>query len=154
MLNKTVKILAGFGLLYYTVLRGVNAITVGIRGAQFVGVDLAKKEVQVKLFFYIKNPLLIGVKLRAITGDVYMQGMKVGYVNSSYDYFLSGGKTQTVPVTVICNIASLSEAMIANIQSGNIQTLTIAFDGYITAGKNGVALPIQKTIGWNEIKKW
>lgn len=153
-MNKTGKILLVCGLLYYTIARGVNALDISIRGAQFGGLDLTKKEVQVKLFFYIKNPLLIGIKLRGITGDVYMQGLKVGYVNSSYDYFLSGGRTQTVPVTVTCNIASLSEAMIANIQSGNIQTLTVAFDGYITAGKNGVALPIQKTIGWNEIKKW
>lgn len=109
---------------------------------------------QVKLFFYIKNPLLIGVKLRAIVGDVYMQGMKVGYVNSSYDYFLSGCKTHVIPVTVTCGIAQLGEAMIANIQSGNIQTLTVSFDGYITAGKNGVTIPVQKTLNWKEIQKW
>lgn len=154
-MNKTVGIIAGLGLLYYTVLRGASALTIGIRGYQLSGVDLVNKTVQVRLNFYIKNPLFVGIKLRGIVGDVYMQGMKVGSINSSYDYFLSGGgKVHSVPVTVTCSMASLGEAMIANIQSGNVQTLTVAFDGSIRIGKNGVAIPIQKTLDWREIQKW
>ena len=152
-MNRTVKILAGCGLLYYAVLRGVNALTVGVRGCQLAGLDLVSNTVQIRLFFYIKNPLFVGIKLRGIVGDVYMHGMKVGYVNSSYDYYLSGRKTHIIPVTVSCDIASLGEAVITNIQTGNIQTLTVAFDGTIAVGNNGVKLPLQKTIDWNDITK-
>lgn len=154
-LNRSVGILAGFGLLYYAVLRGVNAIAVGVRGYQFAGLNLTEHEVSVRLFFYIKNPLLVGVKLKGIYGDVYMQGIKVGYINSAYDYFLSGRRTHIVPVTVTCDITSLGEAVALNIQSGDIKTLTVAFDGSIVVGKNGnVSLPVQRTMDWREIQKW
>lgn len=154
MMKKTARIMAGLGLLYIAVLRGASALAVGIRGYQIEGVDLSNGEVRIKLFFYIKNPLLIGVKLQGITGDVYMQSMKVGYVNSSYDYYLSGAKTHVVPVTVVCDIRSLGEAAVANIQSGNIQTLTVAFDGSIVVGSKGiVTIPIQKTLTWEDLRK-
>lgn len=153
MANKTVRIIAGIGLLYYSVLRGVSALAVGIRGYQFAGLDFSENTLRVKLFFAIKNPLLVGVKLRGIVGDVYMQGIKVGEVNSEYNYFLSGCKTHIVPITVTCNISSLGEAVIANIQTGNINTLTIAFDGYASVGNNGVTLPVQTTLNWEDLKK-
>ena len=82
---------------------------------------------------------------------MYIQGQKVGYVNSIYNYYLSGGHTHQIPVNVRLQISQLGAAVWANIQTGDIKNLTIAFDGKIYIGSAGVPIPIQWSTDYNEM---
>lgn len=150
-MERWLKICAAFGLGWWAVLRGINALVVGVKSWQFKGLDLSNGIVDFTINFVIKNPLIVGLTLKRISGDLYIQGQKVGYINSVYDYFLSGGHTHQIPVGIRIKISQLGSAVIANIQTGDIKSLTIAFDGQITVGSAGVSLPIQWSTDWNEL---
>ena len=151
MEDRWLKIGAAVGLLWWGVLRGINALMIGVKSWQFRGLDLTNGIVDFNINFLIKNPLIVGLTLNKIYGDLYIQGQKVGYVNSAYDYFLAGGRTHQIPVGIRIKIGQLGSAVIANIQSGDIKSLTIAFDGKILIGSAGVPLPIHWSTDWNEL---
>ena len=147
------KILGGAALLWWGVLRGASALMVGIKSWAFRGIDISNMNVDLTLNFMIKNPLFIGLTLKGIYGDVYVQGHKVGQVSTSYNYYLSGGRTHIIPVLVTLNMASVGQAAMENIQSGNVQTFTIAFDGRLLIGKAGVPVPVQVNYNWGDLTK-
>lgn len=146
-------IVIGAALLYYSVLRGVNALAVWLAKYEFVSVSLTQKTIRFRLYFAIKNPLLVGLKLRLIEGDVYVQGVKIGSTNMAYDYYLAGQKTHVIPVELECSMQGLTEAAITNLQTGDPRTLTISFVGHIGVGDSYVVrLPIEKTLNWEDLK--
>ena len=150
-MERWLKICAAFGLAWWGVLRGVNALMVGVKSWQFRGIDLTNGYVDFTINFLIKNPLIVGLTLNRIYGDLFMQGQKVGYINSTYNYYLSGGRTHQIPVGVRIKISQLGAAALANIQSGDIKSLTIAFDGEILIGSAGVPIPINWSTDYEEL---
>lgn len=147
------KIVIGLGLLYYGVLRGAKSLIVKVKNYSFAGLDVASGTVQLYLNLMIKNPLLVGVQIKGATGDVYVQGYKVGYVNMSYDYYLAGGHTHILPVVVNLLMGDVAQGALLNIQSGDIRNLTVAFDGKIYAGKYSVGIPVQFELDYNDFVK-
>lgn len=147
------KIVIGLGLLYYGVLRGAKSLIVKVKNYSFAGLDITNGTVQLYLNLMIKNPLLVGVQIKGATGDVYVQGYKVGYVNMSYDYYLAGGHTHVLPVVVNLVMGDVAQGALLNIQSGDIRNLTVAFDGKIYAGKYSVGIPVQFELDYNDFVK-
>ena len=124
---------------------------VAVRDYSFRGLSLTDGTVSLNLNFLIKNPLFVGLTLKGIAGDVYAQGQKVGYINTTIDYYLSGGHTHVVPVVVNLNMSSVGQAALLNIQSGDISTLTIAFDGKIYIGSYSIGIPVQITLNYEDL---
>lgn len=152
--EKVIRLAAAGAVLWYGLLRGVNALVMGVRGFRFSGISLTNRTATFVLDFQIHNPLFVGVTLNSVLGDVYIQGVKCGAVQNIYNYYLSGGKTHNIPVSVTIDLSGLASAVVANIESGNVQTLTIDFDGAVVVGSSGlVRLPIQKTITYNDLLK-
>lgn len=147
------KIIVGASFLWYFFCRGANALIVKVKGYSFRDVNIINGTVSLNLNFYIKNPLFIGLTLKSIVGDVYVQGIKVGYVNTTIDYYLSGAHTHIVPVVVNLDVAELGSAALLNIQSGDVRTLTIAFDGKIFVGDMNVGVPVNITLDYNDLTK-
>lgn len=151
--SKIAKILCGAALLWWGVLRGANALMVGIKSWAFRGIDLNNGTVDITLNFLIKNPLLVGMTLKSIAGEIYVQGKKVGEVGGTYNYYLSGGHTHQIPVLVRLNMSSVGQAAMLNIQSGDVRTLTLAFDGRLYVGKAGVPVPISVSYNWDDLAR-
>ena len=150
-MNELAKILGGAALLWWGVLRGASALVVGIKSWTFRGLDLTTGTVDITLNFLIKNPLIVGLTLKGIQGDVYVQGQNVGTVAMNYDYYLSGGHTHQIPVIVRLNMANVGQAALLNIQSGDVRTLTLAFDGKLLIGSAGVPVPINVSYNWEDL---
>lgn len=150
--RKVIGWTAAIAAAWYGILRGANALFVGIRGYRFQAVSLQNRTASFSLNFVIKNPLLVGITLREVSGDIYIQGIKCGLVATKYNYFLSGGKTHVIPVVVTISLEGLASAVVENIMSGDVRTLTIDFDGAVFVGDSGlVRIPIQKTVTWEEL---
>lgn len=146
-----VKYGLGFGLVWYGVLRGAKGLIVKVYDYAFRGLDITTGTVSLALNFLVKNPLFVGITIKGITGDIYAQGQKVGYINTVTDYYLAGGHTHIIPVIANLTFSGAAQALIANIQSKDIRTLTISFDGKIYAGKYGVGVPVQIELDYNDL---
>lgn len=149
--KQIVKLGLGGLLLYYGVLRGARGLVVGIHNYSFRSVDLTNGTVSLNLNFIIKNPLFVGLTLNSIRGYIYAQGQKVGYINTDINYYLSGRHTHIVPVVVNLVLGAAFDALLLNIQSGDIRTLTMAFDGKLYVGNVGV--PLQINLDYNDLVK-
>ena len=150
---KIVKIGIGAALLWYGVLRGAKGLIVKVRDFSFRSVNLTDGTVSLNLNFLIKNPLLVGLTLKGIAGDVYAQGQKVGTINTTIEYYLSGWHTHIVPVVVNLNMASLGQSALLNIQSGDVRTLTIAFNGKLYVGSYGVGVPVELNLNYDDLTR-
>lgn len=152
MIDKIVKIGLGFGLLWYGVLRGAKGLVVKVQNYSFQSIS-ANGTVSLNLNLSIKNPLLVGLTIKGVTGGVYAQGQKIGTVNMSYDYYLAGGYTHVLPVVVNLQMGQIIQAALANMQSGDIHTLTIAFNGKIYVAKYSIPVPFQFELDYNDLTK-
>lgn len=150
-MNRLGKIIIGGALLWYGVLRGARGLVVKVRDYAFSGLSLTDNTMQLTLNLLIKNPLLVGVTIKGVTGEVYAQGFRIGGVNTTYNYYIAGGKTHILPVVVNLNMSDVLHAGLMNIQSGDVRTLTIAFDGYIMAGKYDIKVPLQFELDYNDL---
>ena len=152
-MNKLVKIGLGAGLLWFGILRGAKGLVVRIKSYSFRSVNLTDNTVSLNLNLMIKNPLLVGLTIKGVLGDVFVQGYKVGTINTAYDYYLAGGHTHVLPVVVNLNMAQVGQAALLNIQSGDIRTLTIAFNGKLYVGSKTIGIPLQFELDYNDLTK-
>lgn len=146
------QIAMGVGLLWYGVVRGAKGLKIGCQSFAFRNINLSEGTADVQLNISIKNPLVVGVKIKGIAGDVYVQDQQVGVVDMQYDYNISGGKTHIIPVVVKLTFNGAAQAALSLIQSGQIQNLTAAFDGKVMAGEHAVAIPLRFTLNWEDMK--
>lgn len=137
------KVMFGLGLLWFGVLRGAKGLVIRINNYQFRSVNLSDGTIALTLNISIKNPLIVGLTIKGIKGTVYAQGTPVGTVNTAYNYYLAGGKTHILPVIVDLNMGGMLNAASLNIQSGDVKTITVAFDGKIYVGNWNVGVPLQ-----------
>lgn len=150
-MERLLKIGAGLGLLWYGVLRGARGLVVGVQSYSFRGLSLTDGTVSFYLNILVKNPLVVGLTLKGVVGDVYIQGQRVGKVNTAYDYYLAGGKTHIIPVVVDLQLSGLGQAAILNIQSGDVRSLTIGFDGKLFIGNYYVGIPLRLDLNYNDL---
>ena len=143
----------GAGLLWFGILRGAKGLVVRIKSYSFRSIDLTNNTVSLNLNLLIKNPLLVGLTIKGVMGDVFVQGYKVGTINTAYDYYLAGGHTHVLPVVVNLQMASVGQAALLNIQSGDIRTLTIAFNGKLFVGSRTIGIPLQFELDYNDLTK-
>ena len=150
-MERLVKFGLGLSLLYYGVLRGAKGLKVRIHSYSVRSVSISDMTASLNLNLSIKNPLLVGLTIKGVQGDVYAQGQKVGTVNTTYDYYLAGGKTHVLPVVINLDLTNAGQAALLNIQSGDIRTLTIRFDGKLFAGKYNVGVPLKFELDYNDL---
>lgn len=150
-MEKLLKIGLGLGLIWYGVLRGAKGLVLKVDSYSFRNIDLTNNTVSLNLNLLIKNPLLVGLTIKGVVGNVYVQGVQVGNVNTTYNYYISGAATHILPVIVNLHIGSVGEAAMRNIASGDIRSLTIDFDGKVYVGSWNVAIPLQFELNYNDL---
>ena len=151
-MNDLTKIGIGCTLLWLGITTVIRNFSVTLQSYAFRSIDLTNKTVSLVLNLAIKNPLLFGATVHSVTGKVYMQGREVGYVNTTYNYYLSGGATHVLPVIVNLVIGDVGAAAMENIASGDVRTLSIGFDGKVKIGKKGlISVPIKVQLGYNDL---
>ena len=143
-ISRIAKIGLGISLLWLGVLRGARGLVVRMKDYSFAGFN-EDGTIRLILNILVKNPLLVGLKIKGIKGDVFAQGYNVGTIDTAYDYYLAGGKTHVLPVYVDLNI---SDAWAA-VWNGGLSNLLIAFDGKVYVGNWSVGIPLQFEMDYN-----
>lgn len=155
-IHKIVKIGAigaGLGLLWYGIKRGAKSLVFGVQNYSISAIDLSEGTAALNLNLSIRNPLMVGVTIRGITGDVYVEDRLVGRINMRYDYFISGGKTHVIPIIVNLDLSQIGPAIMANITSGDINTLDIKFDGKVAVTNCSVPIPVKLNMNYGDLRK-
>ena len=137
--------------MWYAVLRGAKALVVMLKGWQLVNVNIADMTATMILRFVIKNPLVVGIKLKGIVGDVYVHGQKVGSIEHYYDYYLSGMKSHVIPVETKIYGDVLGVTMLQNLQASIANDIEIAFTGKILVGDYGLSIPVRIERNWGDM---
>lgn len=150
---KIAKIGIGAGLLWYGILRGAKSLVFGVRNYSISTISLSDGTAALNLNLSVRNPLLVGVTIRGIVGDVYAQDILVGKVNMRYDYYIAGGKTHVIPIIVNLDLRSVGSALVENINSGDINTLNLKFDGKVAVGDYYIGIPVKLNIGYKDLVK-
>lgn len=157
MSNCKYILIGGLAVLWYTVLRGVQALRIGLSSYALKAFDLINHTVTLSLDFTIKNPLLIGVTLKGIQGTITGTSLnkteEIGKIDNVYDYYIGGLKTHIVRANVVVSTEGVLSALSNNINSGSIDNLVIQFDGYLIFGDiKQIKLPIKKTINISSLR--
>ena len=151
-MNDLAKIGIGCTLLYFGIMAIIRNISVTLKSYAFKSVNLTNKTVSLTLNLLIRNPLLFGVTIYSVDGKISMQGREVGYVNTTYNYYLSGNAEHVLPVIVNLYIGDVGLAAMDNIASGDVRTLNIGFDGKVRIGKKGnMSVPVKVQLGYNDL---
>lgn len=140
-------ILVGGAALWWGVLRGIDAIKIKFEKIRLVGIT--STSMTMNLSVLVKNPLFVDVLVNDIVGDVYLMGEKCAVVNYPINQRLRGGKTSRLQVYIEVLGQQVGQALWANIQTGNINTLLMRFDGYVTV--RGMRIPIDRQFTLGEI---
>lgn len=126
-------ILLGGAALYYWVLRGIRGISVAFNGLRVL--SIVDDEVRFSVQLSIRNPLIVSVLVNDIVGTVYLMDIPVAEVSFPLNQRIYARSVS--PVTINFNVSKekLGEALYANIQTGDVRTLLVRFDGYLKAAK-------------------
>ena len=152
-MTRTSYILLGLTALYWAIYGVAKRLVIKVQEWKFSGLNLGAGTVSLDLNFLIKNPTLVGITLRTVQGDIYVNGEKAGYVNTKLDYALTGGHTHIVPIVVNMYLSSLGPGVSSTIERGDINALEVAFDGAIYVGAKNIRIPISKQLTYEEMTK-
>ena len=139
--------LLGLYGLWYGVLRGVNAVKVVFENLSLVSIN--EGSLTFNLSILIHNPLWVDVVVNDIVGDIAIMNIPCAVVNYPVNQRLYGGKTSRLQVNFDVFLADLGDALYQNIMTGDIETLIMNFNGYVTI--KGVRIPIDKEFTIKEI---
>lgn len=145
------KIGLGIGALWLAFRIAAKGLVVGVSKVLLKGIDLSQGIAQVQLNVSVRNPLPVGVKVKDITGSVYVNGVQIGYVNTVFDYLLGGERTHILPVIVNLTADGMGQALWNNIQTGNINNLILDFDGQLHVTKLNIAVPVELSFKWRDL---
>lgn len=140
-------ILLSASALWWFVLRGILALK--YRFADWRIQTLTTEDIAINLTFQVKNTLLISIPIDKIEGDIYSQDVLLGYVDMPISVNLRSGEIAEFPLILNINYRKVGEAIWRNIQSGDIKTLKLRFQGRVYSGLRSVA--INKTLYFNDI---
>ena len=148
-MRNIIKIVGGFALLWYGILRGASAMIVKLYSWSLNNINFDDHTLEIQLNIFVKNPLWVGLTIEGIKGDVYLNGEKVGYISQELQYYLSGGNTHIIPLVVNVSANAGVNAFWQNISTGAGDKYIFAFDGNIYVGSKGVGVPVQFSFNWD-----
>lgn len=142
--NKLIKILALSGILYYLLLRTTKALIVSLKSYAIQNFDFGAKKIYMRLNFEAKNPIKVGVVIKRISGDVYVNGLLSGWISNDINFYLGANGTSVIPVVAELSIDGLTDAVLHTLESGEEHN-TIAFNGTVETELAKIPIQVETT---------
>lgn len=141
---------AGLGILAWDTSRSYKNLAVDISAYGITDVDFGNNSATLQIDMQITNPLLLGVTLYSLVGDVYLDGNYVASVNQLFDYYIRGKKTHIIPIVLHCNLFNVSTTLIRKLLNDS-DSIALRVVGNLKVAPTGVVnipLDIEKEITW------
>lgn len=148
MKTKTGVILFGVGTaLLYAFRHSADAVQIKFEKLRMVRFAMSAMTFQLTLNIY--NPFLFSVLVNEIVGDVYIMGIQVASINYPLNQRINAHKVNRFNILFDVLPTELTQALWANIQTGDIHTMLFRFDGYAVV--RGVKIPVDRQFTFDEI---
>lgn len=128
---------AGLGILVWDSWRSYKALQVDVVGYRVYNVDFANNSAILQLDVQLTNPLLVGLTLYSIVGDIYIDGQRVASINQRFDYYIRGKRVHIIPLVIQCDILGVSRIVLQQLTAQGSQ-LPVRFVGELRLGTGGV----------------
>lgn len=133
MKKKTIGyIVLGVTALWYFALRGVRAFKIKFQGLRYLSATDTSITFAADLCVY--NPLLVDIKLKGVEADVYLNGVKCGYINYENNVPVRSKRTTIVTVFITLDAQNIGTTLWNGIKAGTINQINmrLAGDVYFT----------------------
>ena len=140
-------LLIGFGALAWFAKQTVDSVRVIFNSLKIYEVRTDAVLFQLNLLFY--NPLFKDVKIDSLSGEIYMMGRYIAHMESELNQLLYAKTQSSLAFYFKATPEQLGQALWDNIQTGDVRTLTIKFDG--TMYLAGVPVPVKKTFTYDQL---
>lgn len=130
-------------VLYMIAVRGIRNVDVAVKSVVFRSMDFLASLVYLTVNLAVKNPLSIGVTVRGITGDLYINGQLAGKVNQNMNTYLTGGSESILPVDATISVNNVTQIVLDAITVRDFSSVVIAFNGSVLVGDLNIAIPVQ-----------
>ena len=144
--NAAIWIGAGM-VLWYGFLRGVRAVKVYFDKLRVV--SIAADGIIYRISLAIHNPLLIDVVINDIQGKVYIMDTHVATIDYPVNQRIRSFGTSVFDIQFEAYSDKIGAALWQNIQTGDVHTLLVTFDGYVTV--KGVNIHVKKQFTYDDI---
>ena len=141
---------AGLGILALDTYRNYKYVKVDIAAYQITDVDFPNNTATLQIDIELTNPLLLGLTLYSIVGDIYLDGEYVASINQVFDYYIRGKRTHIIPVVIVSNLFSVSTILLQKLFR-KAEDLTLRFSGEVRLGTKGIVpipVDLEETIKW------
>lgn len=148
MNNKTVIILLLGGYALCEVLRDrLSRIRVGFGGLRIIG--FGGESVRMRVGVMIENPLGVSVEVNEIAGDIWIEGIECGTVDWSVKQSIKPRSRSVLQFDFDGWYERLSEALVRNIEAGDIGEMAFRFVGYVRIGE--IRVKIDREMRYKEL---
>lgn len=148
--NKLVKILALSGILYYLILRTTKALIVSLKSYAIQSFDFGQEKINIRLNFEVKNPIKVGVVIKRISGDIYINGQLSGWISNDMNFYLGANGTSVVTVIAELSSPELINAVMLRTEGG-MEHNTIAFNGTVETELATIPIQVETTDEYFEV---
>lgn len=150
--SKIGKLLIGAGAAIAFLSR--QKITVGVKGVYLNGL-VSESSIPLRVVVYISNRTILGsLLIRSISGVLVSSGRTVATIDQIVNRRIGAGKYIEHSLLININGVEAMQAIWANIQSGNIQSLAFDLMGEIVVGEQWpVPIRFKKLFTYNEIQQ-
>ena len=138
MKKETALWIAGGAALWYFVLRGISAVQFRFLGLGLV--SATAEQLDFRLSLAVRNPLLVGVVVNHIAGDIYIGTTRVGVVDYPLNRRVERRGITYLSFQFTAYTRELGQALVENILTGDVRTLTVRFTGQVTVEGRPVAI--------------
>ena len=147
MKNKLAIWVGAAAFLWFGLLRGVKAAKVTFDKLRVI--DVTANSAVYELALLVHNPTLLDMTIDRIDGTVYMMDIPVAVVDWNVAQHIRSFASSALVVQFEAFHDKIGDAAWVQIQSGDVRSLEVTFDGFITI--KGVRIPVKKTFLYDDI---
>lgn len=141
-----------FGGVLAAVFLGAQKIRVGVSGV-FLNGMITTERVPLKVVLYLMNSTIGRVLVRSVSGSLFSGGQVVATINQVINRRINANSYVEQPIYVDIHSKEALQALMANIQGGDINTLSFEFIGEVVIGEQWpVGFKFNRVFTWADIQ--
>lgn len=150
-INNIGKWLIGIGAALAFISR--QRLSIAVKGVYLSGI-ITNELIPLRVVVYLINKTIASVLIRSISGALFSDGVKVATIGQTINKRIPANSTTEQSIMVDIHNREALQAIMANIQSGDINNLSFEFVGEIVVGEQfPVGIKFNKLFTWQDIQQ-
>lgn len=145
------KWLIGIGAALAFISR--QKLSIAVKGVYLNGI-ITSEVIPLRVVVYLINKTIASVLIRSISGSLISNGVTIATINQAVNKRMPANTTTEQSILVNIYNHEVLQALMDNIQSGDINNLSFEFIGEIVVGEQWpIGIKFKKLFTWQEIQQ-